>query len=303
MALTIYIDGGSRGNPGPAAAGVVIHDEAGRVLHEGAYFLGTETNNAAEYRALLLALERATRLPPQPLAIFSDSELLVRQMTGEYRVKNPRLSELHLEAQRLLLRVQRWSFRHIPRDENRRADYLANLALDRSATRILHDVDGAEARQADPPPDAPSAEGAPPAASPPMPPAPSAGTVRQPAAPLDAKPGRSVPVRGSGKADGAPAIRVTVHHPPRAGVCRAPCGEISFQVGNVLPAGLCLHAAHALLPTILSAQNIDPADVAQLPVMIVHCSRPHCGAVFHVGPATAGNGQAPPPGKAPPEAF
>ena len=141
MSLVIHIDGGARGNPGPAGAGVVIRTEDGRPIHEAGYFLGTQTNNAAEYLALIRALQRVSRYDPQPIAICSDSELLVRQLTGQYRVKNPGLQQLFHEVQVLLLRVSCWTMKHVRREHNRRADELANLAMDRMADIVAFDAD------------------------------------------------------------------------------------------------------------------------------------------------------------------
>jgi ribonuclease HI len=130
LRVRVYIDGGARGNPGPAGAGVVILDRSdGAALYEGGIFIGRATNNAAEYRGLLAGLEAAARLRADEVEILSDSELLVRQMTGEYRVRNPRLRELHTRAQELAGGFRRCSFRHIRREKNTRADRLANQAI------------------------------------------------------------------------------------------------------------------------------------------------------------------------------
>jgi len=131
MKLSIHIDGGSRGNPGPAAAGVVIRDaESSGVLHEGGYYLGSMTNNAAEYKGLLLAIGLAGRMDASEVHIHSDSELLVRQMIGEYRVKSPALQPLHEQAKQQLQQFDRWHIKHVYRERNQRADELANLAMD-----------------------------------------------------------------------------------------------------------------------------------------------------------------------------
>jgi ribonuclease HI len=127
---TIYTDGAARGNPGPAAYAFVLTRPDGAVI-EGKGTLGTTTNNVAEYSALLHGLERATQEGAQQLTVHSDSELLVKQMRGEYRVKNLELQELYQEARAL---VQGFSggveFKHVPRSANARADQLANQALD-----------------------------------------------------------------------------------------------------------------------------------------------------------------------------
>jgi len=133
MGLTIHIDGGSRGNPGPAAAGIVIHDDRGRPVLEAGYFLGRKTNNQAEYHALLLALEAAANYGEDEITIKSDSELLVRQLLGEYQVRSAELASLFQQVQRRLLTFGAWQIRHLRREQNRRADSLANLALDAGA--------------------------------------------------------------------------------------------------------------------------------------------------------------------------
>lgn len=128
-----WIDGGSRGNPGPSAIGVVLEDEAGRVAEEIGYVIGMGTNNVAEYRALLKAFDMAEKHGFRELEIFSDSELLVRQMHGEYRVKNEALKELYAEARLRADGFARVEIRHVCREENIRADFLVNEALDVAA--------------------------------------------------------------------------------------------------------------------------------------------------------------------------
>ncbi len=131
MQLSIHIDGGSRGNPGPAAAGIVIVDPRnGRALRELGVFLGQATNNAAEYRGLLRALEEAIALGATDLAIHSDSELMVRQIHGQYRVKSDELRPLFQQALTLLRQVSKWTLTHVRREKNQRADQLVNAALD-----------------------------------------------------------------------------------------------------------------------------------------------------------------------------
>jgi ribonuclease HI len=126
---TIEIDGASRGNPGPAAFAFVIR-RSGHPAHEEAECLPRTTNNAAEYTALIRALERAAEMGASSLDVRSDSELLVKQMNGEYRVKQPELKVLHNEATGLVDRFEEVRIRHVRREENRRADQLCNQALD-----------------------------------------------------------------------------------------------------------------------------------------------------------------------------
>jgi probable phosphoglycerate mutase len=131
--LTAYIDGGSRGNPGPAGYGVRIEDEHGRPVAELSQALGVATNNVAEYRALVAALTWAAAHGCRSLRIRSDSELLVRQMRGEYRVRNAGLQPLHLEAKRLVAQLGQVRFEHVRRELNTGADGLANRAMDEAA--------------------------------------------------------------------------------------------------------------------------------------------------------------------------
>lgn len=126
----IHVDGAARGNPGPAAAGLVVLDAAGQPVRRIGRRLGALPNNQAEYRALLIALTEVARLPPGPVLVRMDSELVVRQMTGQYRVKHPELQRLFAQVQQLTARLERVAFVHVPRAQNAEADRLANLALD-----------------------------------------------------------------------------------------------------------------------------------------------------------------------------
>jgi ribonuclease HI len=128
---TLRCDGGARGNPGPAASGYVLSDATGQTVEARGAYLGSQTNNVAEYRALIAGLDAAARHGTPALVVCMDSELVVRQMTGEYRVKNEGLKPLYEEARRLLLRLRRVSFRSVPREENAEADRLVNETLDR----------------------------------------------------------------------------------------------------------------------------------------------------------------------------
>jgi ribonuclease HI len=128
--LTVHVDGGARGNPGPAAAAAVITDGDGAVLDEAMEVLGTQTNNAAEYRGLLLGARRARDLGATEVDFVNDSELVARQLTGEYKVKNAALRPLYEEALRELGDFDRWSVRSVPREQNAQADALVNQALD-----------------------------------------------------------------------------------------------------------------------------------------------------------------------------
>lgn len=127
--LFIYIDGASRGNPGPAGVGVIIYDEKKRLVDEICEYIGEMTNNVAEYQALLTALERAKNLAAQRLTIYSDCELLVRQMAGDYRVKDKTLKNFYQKARENLKNFRRVEIRYIAREKNKRADRLANKGI------------------------------------------------------------------------------------------------------------------------------------------------------------------------------
>jgi ribonuclease HI len=128
--LLIHVDGGARGNPGPAAIGVVVSTPEGEVIDEVAERIGVATNNVAEYRGLLRGLERAQALGAAEVEIINDSELVARQLTGAYKVKHAAMKPLHAEAMAALRGFDRWSIRSVPRAQNARADGLVNQALD-----------------------------------------------------------------------------------------------------------------------------------------------------------------------------
>jgi len=128
--LTVHVDGGSRGNPGPAAIAAVISDANGQIVHEVHETIGRATNNVAEYRALILGIERAAELGATELELVGDSELVVKQVRGEYRVKDAGLKPLHSAAQQALGNFAEWQIRHVKRGQNADADALVNQALD-----------------------------------------------------------------------------------------------------------------------------------------------------------------------------
>jgi ribonuclease HI len=132
LKLVVHVDGGARGNPGPAAIGVVVSSPDGEVVEEVAERIGVATNNVAEYRALLRGLERARTLGATDIQIVGDSELVARQLTGAYKVKHPALRPLYDEAMKALTAFERWRIRNVPRADNARADELVNAALDSS---------------------------------------------------------------------------------------------------------------------------------------------------------------------------
>jgi ribonuclease HI len=128
--VVLHVDGGARGNPGPAAIGVVVSSPEGEVLDEVAETIGVATNNVAEYRALLRGAERARALGATEVEIVNDSELVAKQLTGAYKVKHPAMKPLHAEAIAALSRFDTWRVRSVPRAQNARADELVNQALD-----------------------------------------------------------------------------------------------------------------------------------------------------------------------------
>ena len=133
MKARLYTDGGSRGNPGPSAYAFVLEAEDGTVLDARGEAIGVATNNVAEYSALLAGLERAVEAGVDELEVVSDSELLVKQMRGEYRVKNRALQDLFLDASRLARKIRRVTYTAVRREHNALADGLVNEALDRAA--------------------------------------------------------------------------------------------------------------------------------------------------------------------------
>jgi ribonuclease HI len=128
--LVVHVDGGARGNPGPAAAAAVVSTADGDVVDEARQTLGVTTNNVAEYRGLLLGLERARALGATEVEVVNDSELVAKQVNGEYKVKHPDMKPLHAQALAALDGFERWRVRSVPRAQNAAADALVNAALD-----------------------------------------------------------------------------------------------------------------------------------------------------------------------------
>ncbi|MEE8169490.1 MAG: reverse transcriptase-like protein [Phycisphaerae bacterium] len=251
MELTIHIDGGSRGNPGPAGAGVVIVQADGTALFEAGFFLGRMTNNMAEYHGLIRALEAAEAWPDAALSIVSDSQLMVRQITGQYRVKNAKLAPLFEEVRKRLLGRESWRIRHVLREENTRADALANSAMDASADVI-------EVDDRDPtPPVGRGGNGA-------------TATRRK------TRKTKSVPRPGR-------CIEVRCTRPPTDGACPAPCKpDDAFYFETVAPRDLCLDAVAAMLNTVLALRDATLEADQQPPAMTVRCAKPDCGAAFEL---------------------
>lgn len=131
--LIIHTDGGARGNPGPAGIGVVICNEEKKVVAEISRYIGETTNNQAEYRALLAAIEKAKDFDAEEIVFYLDSELVVKQLNREYKVKNQELAPLFVKIYNATLGFKKVTFHHIPREKNKEADKLANEAMDRGA--------------------------------------------------------------------------------------------------------------------------------------------------------------------------
>lgn len=132
-AVSLYVDGAARGNPGPAGAGIVVLDEDGKKIRELYKYLGETTNNIAEYHALLYGLQEALILRADSVVVHLDSELISRQLKGEYRVKNEELKRLFEQALNMLSGFKQYTIKHIDREKNKEADRLANKAINLSA--------------------------------------------------------------------------------------------------------------------------------------------------------------------------
>jgi tryptophan 2,3-dioxygenase/ribonuclease HI len=154
--LVVHVDGGARGNPGPAAAAAVISEPDGEIVDEVGVALGRTTNNVAEYRALLLGLERARALGATEVEVVNDSELIAKQVTGEYRVRNEELAALHADALRALQSFDAWAIRSVPRAQNAAADALVNQTLDSKGGQSLLNAGDAKGGQSLPSADEPT---------------------------------------------------------------------------------------------------------------------------------------------------
>ena len=138
--LVAHIDGGARGNPGPAGYGAILEDEMGRPVVELSSYLGKQTNNFAEYSGLLAALTYVTKHGLKALKVYSDSELMVKQITGQYKVSNPALKDLHARAKRMIEDLEAFEINHVSREQNREADWLANRAMDLGTKKQANDA-------------------------------------------------------------------------------------------------------------------------------------------------------------------
>lgn len=216
MPWTAYIDGGARGNPGPAGAGVYIQDSAGRVVFAGGFFLGSRTNNQAEYSGLIRALDLLECAQADDIAIFSDSELMVRQVNGEYRVKSPGLKPLYAEAMDRLGRFGTWRMRHVPRENNTQADAMANRAMDGGCDIVVTDNLGQAGHDR-----------------------PGTFDKQDPLAAVERRP-----------------VTVSVKKPPSRDACaaRLAIGQ-TFVFSSTTPPGLCVEGCEAVIETVVAMQE------------------------------------------------
>ncbi len=244
--LTLYVDGGARGNPGPAAAGVVLRDEGGAPLLEAGYLLGALTNNQAEYSALLIGVRSARQAGASSLTIYSDSELMVKQLLGEYRVKAGGLKPLFEDVQSQLLGFSNWKIHHVLRDKNQRADELVNQALDTGE-------DVTDVRLIDGPPALSSAE--------------KAGAQASSGSPA-----------GGNKSPARVVLEVV------AAATSAPCTDscargARFLIEDVLPAGLNLDLAAQVIEVVDTLRDQNWSGALPEPITVVCLG---CGAEFRL---------------------
>lgn len=271
MPLEIYTDGGSRGNPGPAAAAVVIRDAKGQPILAASYFLGKATNNVAEYKALVMALEAAGKCDAGDIAIHMDSELIVRQITGEYRVKDPTLAVLYEQAQRLLLKFDNWTIKHVRREQNKQADTLVNKALNAKADVVEVQVGDAcpNARSAPKEQPNPIGDGRP--------------RGKQANAGVQSAGGPRPAGEAKDHVGGLFPVTVRCITDPKQDACKAGMQQdLQFLFTDATPGGLCIHATKAVLDTVLAMQYAAGQGDSLGPVRI-RCRRPGCGAEFEVG--------------------
>jgi ribonuclease HI len=265
MTWTASIDGGARGNPGPAAAGIHISDPSGSVVFSGGLFLGHKTSNEAEYAGLLSALDLLNAAGADDVTIRSDSELLVRQMQGRYRVKAPNLQPLYDRATTALRRLGRCEFIHVRREENKQADTLANQAMDAVDDVIVADPRGLWSGL-----DKPAPAGRPAT----LPSSRTAGGT-----PITSS---TAPSRTAARAT-AGAIVVAVVKAPKPGTCPAGtrAGQ-TFIFTETTPAGLCVEACAAVIDAVAALQSTPGATDASTTPITVTCGHPECSAVFQL---------------------
>jgi uncharacterized repeat protein (TIGR04076 family) len=264
MTWTAHVDGGSRGNPGPAGAGVSIADDKGREVFAAGFFLGRKTNNQAEYAGLLQALKVFQTAGAESIRILTDSELMAHQINGIYRVKSEDLIPLCKEARELLSGFGEWKVQYIPREQNRLADKLVNQALDKRQTVVVRDrLNLSDAGD----PDLPEA----------------ASSLFK--STVEERP-RAAVTRGDGAGGSRPAesgIEVVVVRSPRKGTCRAGMKQgQQFVFTETTPAGMCVEACAAVMEAVLAVRDAVADGVACDTTMSCRCPNPDCGAVFDI---------------------
>lgn len=265
MSWTVSIDGGARGNPGPAAAGIQIQDASGDVVFSAGLFLGRKTNNEAEYAGLLMALDVLHAAGADHVTIHSDSELLVRQLQGQYRVKAANLQPLYERAKAAARRIGTCRFQHVRREQNTQADALVNEALDAARDVIAADPRGLIVALGRPA----AASRAQPASPRPGAPAGSAG-----------KPSAATRNRSASSSQG---VNVTVIKGPKARGCPAAAraGQ-RFVFTDTIPAGLCVDACACVVDAVISLRAAWQDSSDELGAVTITCGRPECGAVFEI---------------------
>lgn len=276
MSYTAYIDGGARGNPGPAAAGVYITDASGQVIFSGGLFLGHQTNNEAEYAGLVCALDLLKAAGAERIRICSDSELLVRQIRGQYRVKASNLKPLYERASAVLAAFKQYKLEHVPREHNKQADSLVNQALDAATNVIPIDKLNLFTQIRPPVVAATPAERSGPFGKPHH----SAST------PAHGSSRVATNLSAAGNAREVPSVGMvsaTVLKPPRSGSCpaRHRVGQV-FEFGHTVPAGLCVHACGAMIEAVLALQSVSASAAGPMEPITATCPQPDCGAVFQI---------------------
>jgi len=265
MSWTAHIDGGSRGNPGPAGAGISIDDDKGREVFAAGFFLGRKTNNQAEYAGLLQALKVLRAAGADSIRILTDSELVAHQINGVYRVKSGDLYPLYAEARKRLSSFKEWKVEYVPRAQNRFADKLVNQALDAGRGVIVRDrLRLADRGGLDLPKDAAS------------PLFQETQEARRPAAgaPQGAA---SRPSRQGFE------VEVVVARAPRKGVCRAGMKQGQrFIFTDTTPAGMCVEACATVMEAVLAVRDAVADGVTCDEATSCRCNHPDCGAVFDV---------------------
>ncbi|HON66411.1 MAG TPA: TIGR04076 family protein [Phycisphaerae bacterium] len=275
MPWTVFIDGGARGNPGPAAAGIHIVDPAGRITFSGGLFLGRKTNNEAEYAGLLFALDLLAAVKADDVLVRSDSELLVRQLQGQYRVKAANLRPLYDQAVATIRRFAACEFQHVPREENKQADKLVNEALDAVEDVIAADPQGLYAALR------PAKHRSPQAAQ-----AESVGAKQTAGPPVNATPASEASTKAA--PTGAGGVTVAVIKAPRSGACPAgtKVGQTFLFTSTAPTDAMCVEACASVIYAVLSLQSADSsASAGDSEPLTVTCGRPGCGAVFQLRPA------------------